>query len=520
VEAVSGAIMMVPRPVLYEVGYLDEAFFMYGEDLDWCYRIRENGWKVRYFSGTQIIHFKGESSKRAQFDRLKVFYQAMTKFAHKHFRAKYLFMPYWLLWLAIWARAGFAFLRNSLNYLGAPLTDFVLLSLSLLVSVRLRFGDLADLGRFVPVFLAYCFIWMFLLNYFGCYHKNKFSSSKATLAILLGFFINAAVTFFFKQYAFSRAVVLIAGMLSLIVVPGWRLLVRILPRLGLMPFRGTLGKTLLARNALIVGDLKSGEKLLKKFNSQIDSGYNVAGLITINGKSIEEVSDGVPVLGSLSDLSTVINECKIQEVIFSTHQLSYDRILGIMSQSGKQRVNFKLVPSTFEVIIGKASIDRIDDLPLLELDYRLHQPHNQILKRGFDIAVTVLLAVMAVPVFLFKKYLTGTKLREKIVIGNFNRKFTLYEFANGHWSIINKIPYLWSVLKGDVSFVGSELVEATSETVGKNRIELKPGITGLAQVNRHKSLTLEDKEKYYLYYLKNYSPLLDLEILLKAIFKI
>jgi lipopolysaccharide/colanic/teichoic acid biosynthesis glycosyltransferase len=63
-------------------------------------------------------------------------------------------------------------------------------------------------------------------------------------------------------------------------------------------------------------------------------------------------------------------------------------------------------------------------------------------------------------------------------------------------------------------------VEATSETAGKNRIELKPGITGLAQVNRHKSLTLEDKEKYYLYYLKNYSPLLDLEILLKAIFKI
>jgi len=519
VEAVSGAIMMIPRSVLDRVGYLDETFFMYGEDLDWCYRIRENGWKVRYFSGTQIIHFKGESSKRAQFDRLKVFYQAMSKFAHKHFRAKYFFVPFWLLWLAIWARAGIAFLRNSLNYLGSPFADLVLLTLSLVTSVRLRFGDLADLGRFLPVFLAYSFIWMFLLNYFGCYHKNKFSSSKAALAVGLGFFINAALTFFFKQYAFSRAMVLIAGMLCLIIVPGWRLLVRILPRLGLMPFRGTLGKTLLARNALIVGDQQSGEKLFKKFNSQIDSGYNIAGLITLNGKSTDGISD-ITVLGSLQDLHTVIKERNIQEVIFSTSQLSYDRILGIMSQSGKQRVNFKLVPSTLEVIIGKASIDRIDDMPLLELDYKLHQPHNQILKRGFDVTLAVLLGAMAAPVFLFKKYLTGAKLQKKIIIGNFNRKFTLYKFANDHSGIIDKIPYLWSVLKGDVSFVGSELVEGGSGPVAKNQIELKPGITGLAQVNRHKPLTSEDQDKYHLYYLKNYSPLLDLEILLKAIFKI
>ncbi|MCG8605439.1 glycosyltransferase family 2 protein, partial [bacterium] len=110
VEAVSGSFMMIRREVLENVGYLDEAFFLYGEDLDWCYRIREKGWRVKYFPGTQIIHFKGESSKHAQFDYLKVFYRAMSLFVQKQFKAKYLFLPYRVLLLAIWARAGFSFL--------------------------------------------------------------------------------------------------------------------------------------------------------------------------------------------------------------------------------------------------------------------------------------------------------------------------------------------------------------------------------------------------------------------------
>jgi len=86
VEAISGSFMMIQKQVLKDVGYLDEEFFLYGEDLDWCFRIREGGWKVRYFPGTKIIHFKGESSRKAQFDNITFFYKSMALFARKHVR--------------------------------------------------------------------------------------------------------------------------------------------------------------------------------------------------------------------------------------------------------------------------------------------------------------------------------------------------------------------------------------------------------------------------------------------------
>jgi hypothetical protein len=524
VEAIAGAFMFFRREVLENVGYLDESFFMYGEDLDWCYRVHQAGWKVWYYPGTQIIHFKGESSKRAEFDLLKVFYQAMSRFARKHFKTRYLLMPYWALWLAIWVRAGVAFVIKSVKYLAAPLTDLLLLVLSLTLSVYLRFDGLQHLHSFVPVLIVYSAVWMTALNYFGCFNKHKYSLSKAVMAITAGFFVNATLTYFFKQYAFSRAVVLLAGSLSLIAAPGWRLIVRVLPRLGIGPFQGTLGKTLLARNTLIVGDVESGQRLVKKFNSQIDAGYNVLGLVSMNGKSSGDVDDAVPVLGSIDDLNSIIKTKKVQEVIFSTSELSYDRILSLIAQSRHQRVNFKLSPSNLDVIIGKASIDRIDDLPLVELDYRLQRFHNQLIKRALDATLGGALILLASPLYFLKRYVARTPLVQKIIIGNNNRNVILYQFV-GKNGKVNRMPFMWAVCKGDVSFVGKEMVEVDSDAakaVSQNQrdFDLKPGLTGLVQVNRHKQLTAEDKEKYYLYYLKNYSLFLDLEIILKALFKL
>lgn len=519
VEAISGSLMMISRDVLQEVGYLDESFFLYGEDLDWCYRIRERGWKVRYFSGTQIIHFKGESSKRAEFDQLTVFYRAMSLFVKKHFKQKYIFMPYWFLWVAVWIRAGFSVLTKLIKAVSVPFTDLMLLCVCLTASVYLRFGSFSHLESFIPVIAAYALIWIFMLIYFGCYDGNKFSTAKAALAIVIGFLLNTSFTFFFKQYAFSRAVILFGGGLSLLSIPGWRLAAKMLPRLGIGPFKGTLGKTLLARNTVVVGEPESGQKLIKKLNSQVDSGYNVIGLVDINGLSTGRRHDGVEVLGSLKDLNSIIRDNKIKDVIFSTPQLSYDRILDLISRSGDYRVNFKLVPSNLDVIVGKASIDKIDDLPLLDIDYRLHRIHFRAMKRAFDLLLALTLSIVALPVFMFKKYLTGTELQKTKALGNHGSEMTLYHFGKLGTGWINQIPFLWSVLTGDLSIVGGEIKEIGErpEPLLDKETTLKPGITGLCQVHDHKQLSDDEKERYNIYYMKNYSPLLDLEIILKAL---
>lgn len=518
VEAISGSFMMIRRETVEQVGLLDEAFFMYGEDLDWCYRVGQSGWKVMYYPHTQIIHFKGESSKKAKLDSMKTFYSAMSLFAEKHLKNKYFFMPYWFIWIAIWLRGALSFLFSLVTTTGVGLTDFLFLSLSLLGGIYFRFGHFENITQYLPVIFLYITTWMAILKTFGCYNKNRFSSSSAGLAFLTGFLLNTSLNFFLPQYAFSRTAVIYSSLIGFVAIPGWRLLIKLLATSGVMPFRGTFGKLLLARNTILVGDLESCRRLIQKLNVQIESGYNVTGLVLTNGDAVGETISGAKVLGGIDNIASILDDKSVSEVIFSTHQLSYDQILNIIATTDNPRINFKLIPSNLDVIIGKASIDRIDDVPFLEIDYKLHKKGYKFLKRTNDIVLSILLLFLSLPFFLFKRFVVNSKIVEKRICG-LSDMVILSEFE-GRGRIIRKIPYLWSVLKGDLSFVGAELQNVDDEENDTDSIapRLKPGITGLAQINYNKNLTPEEKDKYLVYYLKNYSPFLDIEILFKALF--
>ena len=89
VDSLVGAFMMVRSEAIKEIGLLDEDFFMYGEDIDWCYRIKKAGWKVVYYPLAKIIHYKGASSKKRRFRTIYEFHRAMFLFYNKHYIKKY-----------------------------------------------------------------------------------------------------------------------------------------------------------------------------------------------------------------------------------------------------------------------------------------------------------------------------------------------------------------------------------------------------------------------------------------------
>lgn len=89
VDAISGAFMLVRGEVVEAVGLLDEAFFFYGEDLDWAYRIKARGWKIYYYPAVQVRHWKRASSRQRPRASVKDFYQAMRIFHRKHFAPRY-----------------------------------------------------------------------------------------------------------------------------------------------------------------------------------------------------------------------------------------------------------------------------------------------------------------------------------------------------------------------------------------------------------------------------------------------
>lgn len=89
VDCLVGAFMLVRRETIEQVGGLDETFFMYGEDIDWCYRIKQAGWRIHYYPRTTIIHYKGGSARRRPFKIIYEFHRAMILFHRKHYQQKY-----------------------------------------------------------------------------------------------------------------------------------------------------------------------------------------------------------------------------------------------------------------------------------------------------------------------------------------------------------------------------------------------------------------------------------------------
>ncbi|WHH57424.1 glycosyltransferase family 2 protein [Petroclostridium sp. X23] len=88
VDSVVGAFMMLRRETIEEIGLLDEEFFMYGEDIDWCYRAKQAGWQVFYYADASIIHHKRASSKQNP-KALVEFFRAMKVYYRKHHANKH-----------------------------------------------------------------------------------------------------------------------------------------------------------------------------------------------------------------------------------------------------------------------------------------------------------------------------------------------------------------------------------------------------------------------------------------------
>ena len=113
VDSVCGAFMLIRAEAIQQAGILDEAFFMYGEDLDWAYRIKQRGWQVFYNPATTVIHYKGESSKQRSTGAILNFYDAMLIFYRKHYARQTFFLLNWLIYFGIYGKAALALVRNA-----------------------------------------------------------------------------------------------------------------------------------------------------------------------------------------------------------------------------------------------------------------------------------------------------------------------------------------------------------------------------------------------------------------------
>jgi O-antigen biosynthesis protein len=487
VEAVSGSFMMVRKAVIEHVGGLDESFFMYGEDLDWCYRIHQAGWQIYYVHSTQIIHYKGESTRRSSMDEIHTFYEAMRLFVEKHFRSSLFFS--FILRMSIALVSFAAFLNELLKPLKIAFFDFLTIGVSLLLAKEIWKGGVYHFPShaYPVIFSLPASIVIGCLFAAGVYTQRRMSITHSFAATFVAYILISALTAFFKEYAFSRMIVIISGVIAMLLIPGWRLVARLLGKTKVSGRR-----TLFGRRTLIIGTDTHAITLLKKLRTRVSEGYEIVGFVGTTHKQIGDSLDGVPVLGSIDSVGKIIKEHEISDVIFSPKALSYTQILSVISKSREQTVSFHLVPTTMEVIVGKASVDTLDNLPLVQIAYNIDKPFHRFTKRVFDLALSGLLFITIYPMFR----LLSPAVRKKSS------------------SFLTGIP---RVLSGSISFVGRSLNnrqggQHTSETLflGKN------GLCGLVQLQQGRVLSDDEINQYDLYYARNQSVLLDLEILIKS----
>src|SRR5690606_15733619 len=119
-------------------GLFDEDFFMYGEDLDWCFRIQQAGWRIRYTPQTRIIHYKGESTKKGELRYVRLFYGAMIHFIEKHFTTRYSRLFALLLRAGVMARASVTVAGSLLKRMRPGIIDFLTVFVCVAAAAMLR----------------------------------------------------------------------------------------------------------------------------------------------------------------------------------------------------------------------------------------------------------------------------------------------------------------------------------------------------------------------------------------------
>lgn len=485
VDAISGSFMMMRKEVYEKVGGFDEQFFMYGEDLDLCYRIQKAGYKIFYVHSTQIIHYKGESTKRSSLDETKIFYQAMHLFVKKHLSSSLIVEM--ILRFAIAIRTVFAFLgKSKLVILGVSL-DYMVFNLCLYFAEHFYMSIKPEWAGFskealMIIYTVPALIHIIISAFIGCYKRNNLSISKVLVALFLSFPILTSLTFFFKQFAFSRAVVLILYLLAFISLSLWRLVFKLAFK-GL--FKSEFEKQ---KRTLIVGTDYASQQLANKIKQKKTELRNIIGIIGDSYKQIGEKINSFEILGTDQNINKVIRDYRIDEVIFSSSAMTYNRMMQIVSALKKENVEFLVVGNDQDFIVGKAAVSILEDIPLFEVKFNISDLKMRIIKKTFDF-ITAFISLFFIYPFIF-------------LYTKFSKKKT--DFTD----FVLKIPL---VLMGKLSLVGPK-----NDLTEHNIFLGKKGLTGYWYLEPGDE---EYQQKLDFYYAKNQNIWMDIEILNKSLKK-
>ncbi len=491
VDALIGAFMFVKTDLINQINGFDEDFFMYGEDLDLCYRIHKLGYKIKYLPQTTIVHFKGESTRRSNIDELHHFFEAMKIYAEKHYNNSKLFLMF--LKCGINLRYLIANLNKFKKDIKYIFSDILIVNSLLLLSTKLLKGEYFWFPDYAYPLVFFVVPLVTLLSKFSI--GEYFEGNKSTLRIiysqLITFFALSSLTYFFKDYAFSRGIILLLILLSTILM-----IIQLL-------IENQLNKKKIGKNKriIIIGDINKNSVILQNIeNNEINSvivGFVYNDKLKLNlsefnlEKSDLEKSDlekstkinhKYNYIGHIDYLPKLIQDYFANEIIVTNENINKQIFTNLKYKNLDFKDKFHFIDNYEELQVSRIQNEislyvKLTDNDILPIRYR-------VFKRLFDVSISTFLLSIGFPLL-----------------------YLFFEFDK------NLIKSLILVLKGQKSIIGIETINEKSlkSTIDNN---FKKGIITLNNIflKSEKQSIIEKLDKLYI---EHYSISLDFELLIK-----
>ncbi len=441
-------------------------------------------------------------------------------------------------------------------------TSLIAILVSLISSFYIRFSFIpAPKGRpdfklYIPFILILSATHLFIL-YLQGYYKLKLKKNVLddlfviSTNFIFSIFIVMAIFSYLRSYKFINYEI---SHLFLAVHVGVGVSLLFLSRLITYEYLKTLykkGKNL--QRAIIVGVNETAKKLSEKLKNYSSLGVEFVGFLSKN----KEVNKEENIIGSVDKIDEVIKEYNIKDVFITDYINDYDILIKIITASNKNLASVRIVPDIIHFLSLKAEIEQIDDIPLINLSDTPLKGWRAVTKRVFDIFFSLFALALSIPIFIIVPILIKLQdggdvfyLQERM--GLDGKVFKMIKFrtmipdaekeTGPVWTkkdderitpvgkilrkfSIDEIPQFINVLLGDMSVVGPRperpvFVERFREKFPQYmlRHKVKAGLTGWAQVHGLRGDTpLQERLKYDLYYIRNWSFTFDLKIILLTI---
>ena len=378
VDVLAGAFMMAKKDVLDKVGSFDEVFFMYGEDVDLSYRIQKAGDKNYYFAGSNIIHFKGESTRKGSMNYVRMFYKAMSIFVRKHYSGGRAGFFNLMIQSGIWLSAVVAATGHFIRRIGLPLIDagIILLSFWLMKNVWttwVRPETEYEQRLLWLAFPAYTLFYLLAAYYAGLYDRWYKRSELISSTLFATIILLAAYALLPERFRFSRGILLFGSILAFVLIS---ILRGILIRSGVLSSNGQKEEN---ANTFIVG---SAEEYKKTTGLIAAAGLQERILGRVAVKENDESA-----AGHFQKLNEMSRSISFRELIFCEGTLSFSDIIKEVRQL-PPGIRVKYHASGSNSIVGSDSRNTSGEALSKENGFKLSNPYNKRLKRLIDVSVS------------------------------------------------------------------------------------------------------------------------------------